>query len=417
MANVHINPQVITDIAAMVLGEEIGNGFMANMSTNLTPEFGKKSYKIGDAVEFYKAYRFQATDGVAFQPQPVVDVVGTATVDQWAQVGFSWGIVEKTLEVREAMKLYVEPVVAALRGQLAPAAALYCTQNAFNSVGTPGITPTSMLTYLSARDVLIELGLSDMRTPNLVMNQKMSSTYINAQAPLFNPADLLSRQTKTGDIDRSQLGMRIFRDQSCPVVTNGTYAGTPLVNGAQSADGGNNSTMTLITDGWSSTSLNRNTKFTIGSATSATNGGVNSVHPQTRQDIGRLQVFSVQQDITDSAGAISMLVAPAITPTGQHQNVTTAAADNAIITVIGASGATMTQGIAMDEDAFGFLSVPIQAMPPNGVKCYVSTDPKTGFSLMHTEWSDGNPMTINHRWDTLYGFYRNLPETACVVQA
>jgi hypothetical protein len=129
----------------------------------------------------------------------------------------------------------------------------------------------------------------------------------------------------------------------------------------------------------------------------------------------------VKQDITDTTGTINMLIAPAITPSGQHQNVTTAAVDNAIITVIGTSGQSMQQGIMMDDNAFGFLSVPMQKMPEAGVQCYVSTDPTTGFSLMHTMWSNGaDPnvgMSINHRWDALYGFYSNLPETATVIQA
>jgi hypothetical protein len=421
MANVHINPQVITDMAALVLGKQIGQGFMKNMSKNLTEEFAKKTYKVGDSVNFYKAYRFEGTSGIGYQPQPVVDVVGTATVDQVAGVHFQWGIIEKTLEVREAMELYVEPVVAAIRGKIAPAAALYCTQNAFNSAGTPGTAPTGPLTYLTAKDILVELGLDESKTPNLVVNRRMSSAFVNGTTSFFNPMNVISGQLKEGQITDALMGAKIFRDQACPVVTNGVYAGTPLVNGAQSADGGNNATMTLNTDGWSSTTLNPNTKFTIGSASSATVGGVNSVHPQTRQDTGRQQVFSVKQDITDTTGTINMLIAPAITPSGQHQNVTTAAVDNAIITVIGTSGQSMQQGIMMDDNAFGFLSVPMQKMPEAGVQCYVSTDPITGFSLMHTMWSNGaDPnvgMSINHRWDTLYGFYSNLPETATVIQA
>src|SRR6478609_3039151 len=174
MANVHINPQVITDMAALVLGKQIGQGFMRNMSKNLTPEFAKKSYKIGDTCQFYKAYRFEGTSGVGYQPQPVVDVIGSATVDQMAGVHFQWGIVEKTLEVREAMELYVEPVVAAIRGKLAPAAALFCTQNSFNSAGTPGTPPTGPLTYLTAKDILVELGLDEEVLPNLVVNRRMS---------------------------------------------------------------------------------------------------------------------------------------------------------------------------------------------------------------------------------------------------
>ena len=376
--------------------------------------------KVGDTVEFYKPYRFEAKDGLGWDPQAVVDQIGTATVNLTNSVQFGWGIVEKTLEVREAMELYVQPVVDALRGKMAPAAAKFCTQNAYNSVGTPGTAPTGTATYTSAKDVLIELGMPGSRIPKAVVNRRMSSAFVNGVQTLYNPTEMISKQMNQGEITNRTLGMDIYQDQSAPVVTNGIYAGTPLVNGAQSADGGNNATMTLATDGWTSTTLNRNTKFTIGSSTSATVGGVNSVHPTTRQDTGRQQVFSVtQDDVTDSGGAIAALpIAPAITPSGQYQNVTIAAPDNGIITIIGTTGATMQQGILKDPKAFGFMSVPLQKLPEGGgTKCYQSTDPLTGFSILHTQFNDGQTLNQWHRYDVLYGFYKAFPEMATVIQA
>lgn len=418
--NVHINPQIICDMAAIRLGAELGKGYMANMSKTLTKEFAKKDYKVGDTVEFYKPYRLIAKDGLGWDPQALVDQIGTATISRTASIQFGWGIVEKTLEVREAMELYVQPVVDALRGKMAPEAARFCTQNAFNSVGSPGVAPTGTFVYTSAKDTLVELGLPASRIPKAVVNRRMSSAFVNGVQTLYNPTDMIAAQMKKGEITSNTLGMDIYQDQSAPVVTNGIYAGTPLVNGAQSADGGNNATMNLITDGWSSTTLNKNTKFTIGSSTSATVSGVNSVHPTTRQDTGRQQVFSVtQDDVSDSAGAIAALpIAPAITPSGQYQNVTIAAPDNGIITIIGLSAQTMQQGILMDPKAFGLLSVPLQKLPEGGgTKCYQSTDPMTGFSILHTQFNEGQTLNQWHRYDILYDFYKAFPEMATVIQA
>lgn len=419
MANVTFTSKVITEMAAIALGEDLGNGFLKNLSTALTDQFAQKNYKVGDTVEFWKDYRFIASNRIDFDPQAVTDQLGSATVNQWAQVGFQWGVLNKTLEVREGMKRYVRPVVNALRAKIAIDSALYVVSNALGSVGTPGTPPSGPLTYLNAMDVLVELGMPQTEKPNLVVNRKMSTPFVDGTKALFNPVGTIKGQFDRGRIDNDTLGFNIFIDQSVPIVTNGIFGGTPLVNLAQSAPGGNNATMTLNTDGWSSgaTALNQYTKFTIGSATSATVGGVNSVHPQSRVDTGRLQVISVVNPISDTTGTINMLVAPALSPTGQYQNVTTGAVDNAIITVIGTSGASMTQGCAFQDDAFGFLSVPIQPLSPNGVTCTPATDPKTGFCLMHSEWGDGNQMNNNHRWDTLYGFYKNLPELAVVTQA
>ena len=61
---------------------------------------------------------------------------------------------------------------------------------------------------------------------------------------------------------------------------------------------------------------------------------------------GYQQYFTVLQDITDSSGTIAALVYPAITPSGQYQNVTQAAVLNAIITMVGTTGIVAPAGLA-----------------------------------------------------------------------
>lgn len=415
--NVHVTPQLIAKMIAVYVGENVGNGFFTNVSNRLEKEYQGKTMKPGATVKFRKPWRQIAQNSLAWNPQPLVDQIGTCTVNNIASVQNQWDIVEQTLEVEEVMEYYIRPAGNALRGEIAKQLATFCTQNAQGSVGTPGTAPTGSLTYLNAGDVLVEQGCPDANPMNLVLNRRMSTAYINGVGSQFNPADIIGGQLKRGTIAQNFLGYNIFTDQATPIVTNGTFAGTPLVNGAnQAGANGNNGTMSLITDGWSTTSLNKNTKFVIGSASSATVGGVESVHPVLKTSNGRQQVFSIVNDISDTAGDMTPTVSPAITLSGAMQNVNSLPVDNAIITVIGTSGQTMTQGLLMAKDAFGFVSVPLAELK-GGVDCVTGTDPRSGFSVMQSRWGDGINMQNNMRYDCLFSPYSQFPELSCAVCA
>ncbi len=422
--NVILTPKVYAGLVLFSLGNRLN--VAKNMSRAITKEFAKPSYKIGDTVQVRKPYRFAGGEGLSFDPEPLVDQVTPVVVNQVPHVHFQWDIVEKTMSIREAMKLYTDPAGLALASKINSAAATFAADNALNSVGTPGSAPSSQATYLAAGDVLTELGLPENEELNLVINRRMSSAYINGTVGYFNPAATIGKQYTKG-VMQDALGYNVMMDQTINAHTNGTWTAVGLVNVAnQTAAGGNNATMTLNTDGWTSggTSLKKGDKFIIGSDTSATVGGVESVYPQTRKSSLRQQVFTVQEDISDTTGTVNMVIAPAITPAtlgvpgNQYANVNIAPVDNAIITMIGTSGATATQGLLFHENAFAFVSVPLNEPPMGtGVKSVQVTDDETGLSIMYSQFTNGNNMVVGHRLDCLIGFGNMYREMACVVQA
>lgn len=416
--NVILTPKVYARLTLMGLGGSLK--VAKNMSTSVTPEFAKKDYKVGDTVQVRKPYRFVGGSGIGWDPEPIVDQVTPIKVQQIAHVHFMMDSVERTLDVREAMKLYTQPTAMSLGNKINSAAATFAANNALSSVGTPGTAPTSEATYLAAGDIIVELGLPDDEDLTLIVNRRMSTAFVSGTKTLFNPAGSISQQWKKGSIQDS-LGYNIVRDQTINTRTNGTFAGTPLVNLSQQAEGGNNSTMTLNTDGWSSgaCTLNVGDRFTIGSASSATIGGVNSCHPQTRQSTGRQQIVTVVAQISDTTGTINMVVSPALTPSGQYQNVDSAPVDNAIITMIGTTALTnIQQGLLLHENAFAFVNVPLSAPLPSGVEAVESeTDSETGLSIRYIRYFDGDNSAHKHRFDSLYDFGSMYKEMAVVIQA
>jgi hypothetical protein len=174
--------------------------------------------------------------------------------------------------------------------------------------------------------------------------------------------------------------------------------------------------MTLTISGITGT-LQPGDKFVIGSATSATVGGVNSVYPQgVRQGTGRQQTFTVMQ--TSAANPTTIVVAPAITPSGQYQNVDTAPVDQAIITMIGTTGGVGLQGLLLHENAFAFVSVPIHE-PDAGMGAKVeqfADEELNDLTLSHIAYYDGDKALEKHKFQCLIGFGNLYREMAVVIQ-
>ncbi len=382
------------------------------MSSEYSKEFGKDGHKIGDKMFGRKPQRFEVTDGMDYQGQPLTNEVFPITVDQVSGVHFQWDSIERTLQLDDVMKNFVDPAVTALSNRINQRAAQLVALNTFNQVGTPGTVPSTFDTYLAAGDKLIEQGMPENMEKDLtlIINRKMSSKMVSSSNALFNDSTIIAKQHRDGDMV-NQLGYKIMRDQTIYTHTTGSYAGTILVNGAnQTQADGNNGIGSIITDGHTSGT----STIKAGDVFQLT--GVNSVHPQTRQDTGRLQDFVALTTQLDTAGAMTISMSPAITPSGQYQNVTAAAADNAPLLFPGAASAVSTQGLLMHKNAFAFISVPmVSPGPGEGAKAVTQTDDETGITLSYIKYFDGDKRVHKNRFDVLYGFAPMYREMACRV--
>jgi len=415
--NIILTPSVYVKGVLMNLG-----GYLSvcrNMSKEYSKEFAKANAKVGDTIGVKKPQRFQPTTGLLYQPQAIAGTKVNITVGDVTGVHFDWDSVEKTLEIEDAQENYFKPAAIALAHAVNAQGAQYAAQNTFNAVGTPGTTPSTVATYLAAGDKIVELGLPPQEELTCIINRKFSSQYVIGQSTLYNPAGQISSMVTKGQIADNTLGYKFERDQTIYSQTVGPQGGTPLIDatlaggGVLSADGGNNATMTLSTKGWTAAAASRlvvGDRFTVAL--------VYSVHPQTRASTGDLQQFVVKAAFSSNgSGQGGILVAPAITPAGQYQNVTAAPADGAAITVFGAAGTVSPQGLLMHKNAFAFVSVPL-ATPESGKGVMYSaqhTDPDTGISLALVQFFDGVNRIEGTRFDILTGFGTLYPEMACVI--
>jgi hypothetical protein len=384
------------------------------MTKEYSSAFAKANAKIGDTISVNKPQRFQATRGLLYQPQPLANTKVNITVGDVTGVHFEWDGVEKTLSIQDAQERYFKPAAIALSHQVNADAAQFCAQNTYNAVGTPGTTPTTVATYLSAGDKIVELGLPPQEDLTCIVNRKFSSSYVVGQSTLFNPAGQISSMVTKGGIADNTLGYKFERDQTIYSQTVGPLGGTPLVDGTGTvtSDGGSNGTINLSTKGWTATAASR---LVVGDRFTLAN--VFSVHPQTRQSTGDLLQFVVKVAFSsDGSGNGAVTVAPGITPSGQYQNVTAAPINGAAITVFGAAGTVSPQALLMHKNAFAFVSVPLENPGPNGVEMATTqTDPETGMSISLVRFFDGVNRISGTRFDMLTGFGILYPEMACVI--
>ena len=152
---------------------------------------------------------------------------------------------------------------------------------------------------------------------------------------------------------------------------------------------------------WTSTSLKAGDIITI--------ADVYEVHPETKQSTGKLKKFTVTADVSDTAGAITMTISPAIIAGGAYQNCSNRIADNSAITVLGTSATAYGQNIAFHKDAFAFVTADLEV--PNGVDM-AAREVYDGVSMRFVRWFDGDTGEFKSRIDILYGYAPVYPELA-----
>lgn len=398
-----------------------------NMHRDLDQEFGKKGGKIGDTIYVRKPPRAIARDGQGYQPQAMVDTEVPITINQQSGIDFEFSTSEKFLNLDDFQDRYLDPYMTALANLLDQRALTTMMVNTANLVGIAGTTPglsgtDAFLIYQQASQKLDEMGfpldLAKNKSRNLAVNSAMRTGWLTYTKQFFNPSDSLTKQWKKGQIDNALL-MSWMVDQNVPVQTVGALGGTGAVVGA-----GQTGT-SINTNGWTGSV---NGLLNIGDVityTGAIGTGVYAVNPQSRVSTGSLQDFVIQATInSDNTGAATLLHLPAITPSGQFQNVSNSPAAGALISVFhvaaagqsALAGSQTTQGILWTKQAHAFVSFPGEV--PEGTDMAMEARSKEiGVSIRFVRDFDTVRDIFTNRTDVYYGIGPLYSEGAVRIAA
>lgn len=394
MANTLATPSWVTKEVALYYVNNIK--YVANLNKVYDDQFVVSGAKVGNTIQVRLPQRFQLTQGQALQLQNLYDQTVPVSLTTQLNVAFGYSSAEATTEINDVRERYVMPAAETLANGADVLAYTNTYKSVYSAVGTPGTTPNQNLTYLQAG-----VKMTDLAAPKggrvAVLDPIAQITLVNANLTLFNPNRKISEEYETGEFAEDALGVaKWYEDQNRPLFTTGTWTSTatPIIAAA------NQTGSTLNTSGWASgsTALVAGDIFTI--------AGVNSVNPLSFQSTGRLQQFVVTANTADSAGAIAALpISPPIITSGQLQTVDSVPANNAIINMIGSTGATYAyaatqspQSLLFVKDFAAFVTADLVA-PSAGARSTFVRAKEYGLSLRMVEQfqiqTDQNPSRLD----------------------
>lgn len=350
MANSILTIDMVTRESLRVLHQELR--VIPLIRRDYDDRYARTGAKIGDSLRIRKPAKYVSTVGRALVVQDSQEQFSTLSVANQRHVGMSFSSAEMSLDIDSYSRQFIRPAMAQMAADIESEFLVYVKNNTFASVGSITTNLDGLNTPAFARQILNDQ-LAPQQNRYVCLNNLAEATIISGTlSTLFNSQPQIKRQYEEGSMGRT-VGFDWYNTSLLPVQVNGTATfATGLVMGAGQIGA------TLIVDGLgASTTIAAGTTFTI--------AGVNSVHPESKQDLGYLQQFVVTTATTATAGGVGTLsIQPAIVTTGAFQNVTAGPADNAVLVPVGGVSATYGLSLAFHEDSFAFATADLD-LPPN----------------------------------------------------
>lgn len=374
--------------------------FTKMVNRNYNDQFAQTGAKIGDTVTIRLPPLFQGRTGRMVNIESLAEQSVALTLDTQFGVDLDFTSKDLLLSIDDFSDRFLRSAAATIANKI-DYDGMQKYADVYNIAGTTGVETNTLATYLDAGATQDEEAVPRDGMRSMVLAPRPQASIVDALKGLFHSSEQIADQYRQGNMGLAA-GYRWSMDQNTARHTNGAYAGTPLVNGAGQTGS------TLVTDGWTSGSstLNKGDVFTI--------ANVNAVNPRSRASTGQLRNFVVTAQISDTAGAKTIAISPAITIAGPYQTVDAAPADNAAITVNGAASAVGAQNLGFHRDAFvlGAADLPL---PQGTHQAARISDDQLGISIrMIWDYDAVNDMFIC-RTDVLYGWVTARPQLAVRV--
>jgi len=371
-----------------------------NVNRQYDDSFAVEGAKIGSTLRIRLPDRALVTDGAALQVQDDNEQFTTLAVASQKHIGVNFTSAELTMQLDDFAERVLKPRISQLASSVdADVANSY--KAIYNSVGTPGTTPSTSLVLLQAQQKLNE-GAAVMSPRYATVNPAANAGLVEGMKGLFNPTDTVSRQFKNGMMGMGVLGFdEVNMSQSIKQHTTGTW-GTAITV-----------TSTIATEGTASIGLSftgSSKTWNVGDIFTIAN--VYAVNPQTRETTGSLQQFTVTAAATGSS-TTTVSVSPAIyTPANALATVDSFPVAGAVVTMFGAATTQYAQNLVYHKDAITFATADL--LLPQGVDM-ASRQVHNGISLRVVRQYDINNDRLPCRIDVLYGFATIRPQMAARI--
>jgi hypothetical protein len=395
MANSILTIDMITRKALEILENNLV--ITRNVNRQYDDSFAVSGAKIGSTLRIRLPDRALVTDGAALQVQDDNEQFTTLTVSSQKHIGVNFTSAELTMQLDDFAERVLKPRISQLASSI-DADVANSFKNVYQSVGTPGTTPSTSLVLLQAQQKLNEAA-AVMSPRYATVNPAANAGLVEGMKGLFNPTSTISKQFKNGMMGEGVLGFdEINMSQSIKQYTTGNWGTSITVTSAVSTQG---STSLAISFTGSSKTWNVGDVFTV--------AGVYAVNPQTRETTGSLQQFVVTAAASGSSTA-TLSVSPAMYTADQAlATIDAFPATSAVVTMLGSAATAYPQNLVYHKDAITFATADL--LMPQGVDM-ASRAVHNGISMRVVRQYDINNDRMPCRIDVLYGFSVIRPQMA-----
>jgi len=395
VANTLLTIDMITRKALEILENNLV--ITRNVNRQYDNSYAVEGAKIGTTLRIRLPDRALVTDGAALQVQDDNEQFTTLTVASQKHIGVNFTTAEMTMQLDDFAERVLKPRISQLAASI-DADVANSFNSIFQSVGTPGTTPSSTQVLLAAQQKLNEAA-AVMQPRYVTVFPAANAALIEGMKGLFNPVSTISAQFKNGMFGEGILGFNeLNMSQSIKQFMTGTRTGAHTV------------TTTISTQGTSSIAITGTGTQTIKKGDVFTVGSVFAVNPQTRESTGSLQQFVATADATAVAGAYTVNVSPAIyTSSNALATVDSFPQSGATVTFLGGASTQYPQNLVYHRDAIAFATADL--LMPQGVDM-ASRQVHNGISMRVVRQYDINNDRMPCRIDVLYGYNVIRPQMA-----
>jgi hypothetical protein len=376
MSNSIITPQwVVNDIAREFRNRTI---LTDSADRSYDPQFKVKGAKVGAQIQARLPFRPRGGSGASLYKNPVVDQVTPLTITDQYNAGVELSSYTLSLEKSEIRRTVINPIVNHIVQYMEGQGFQRLYKKIPNSIGTPGTSPTTNLTYAQGVAKLNDLmGSSDELTA--ILSSDQAAVLADAQKGNANVGFGSKDSFKKGMfVGPMALGIETWK--ASPNVarhTTGSFTtATILVNQTTFAEGMSTLGMDGLTAG--SAALKEGDVFTV--------AGVYEINSANFTSTGRLRQFTLTADIS-ADGTASFT--PAMYASGPQQNVSALPADNAAVLVWGVAAAgslsatTAAQGLIFAPGTVVLCMA--DAAEVDAPVCVFARDEEAGISMRLTK--------------------------------
>jgi hypothetical protein len=396
VANTLLTIDMITRKALEILENNLV--LTRNVNRQYDNSYAVEGAKIGTTLRIRLPDRALVTDGAALQVQDDNEQFTTLTVASQKHIAVNFTTAEMTMQLDDFAERVLKPRISQLAASI-DADVANSFSGVYQSVGTPGTTPSTTSVLLAAQQKLNEAA-AVMSPRYVTVNPAANAALIEGMKGLFNPVSTISAQFKNGMFGEGILGFdELNMSQSIKQFTTGTRTGAHSVTTTVSTQGAS----TIAITGTGTQTIKKGDVFTI--------NGVFAVNPQTRESTGSLQQFVCTEDVAAVAGAYATVkISPAIY-TSAHALATVSSFPQAgdTITFLGGASTQYPQNLVYHRDAIAFATADL--LMPQGVDM-ASRQVHNGISMRVVRQYDINNDRMPCRIDVLYGYNVIRPQMA-----